>query len=288
MNELLSKYEQQLVKAHKSFTTIRSYLSSIKQFDNFINQTKCSAITANALTKTDIEKYLKHLKLERKNMPSTINIKLYAIRSFLDFLYQCDNTIVNVAKQVPPVLETKKQQTFLTSEEIRTLLKRISNPMDQFVLQFLALTGLRINECLSLQVNDVSLLNRTIIVKHAKGHKTRTIPIGDSLFKGLKQYLEMSTERSIEDLLFVNHLGKAYTAIYFNRLLAKTVKELKWTKHITCHTFRHSFATNLIHKGVNTPTVAQFLGHNDYRVVTSTYIHIDEPVMKEAINLLEF
>lgn len=68
--------------------------------------------------------------------------------------------------------------------------------------------------------------------------------------------------------------------------MALTVKKLAWSQRITCHIFRHSFATNLVKKGVNVPTVAELLGHKDYRVVTKTYIHLDEEVMSDAIHLL--
>ena len=74
-----------------------------------------------------------------------------------------------------------------------------------------------------------------------------------------------------------------------NRILDDTVQKLGWTKHVTCHTLCHSFASILVNeKGASLSHVAEILGHEDYRTITSLYVHSTEEQLKETVQDLDF
>lgn len=254
----------------KSEHTKRSYLSIIHQFETyrrskFVDQTLSLA--------KQISLFLKHAEVNLYNKKSTINLKYYALNSWKNYVCKCEGIFEeSIAYEIQVSQSTKPN--IITLNEIHQLLSKVERQEDRLVL-----------ECLKLEVNDVQLETKHLVIKHGKGRKKRAVPIVEPLVMKLQQLVKVRNETAT-DLLFLNAQQKPYNAAYLNRLLNRITQSLGWEKHITCHSFRHSFATNLINKGANTPTVAYLLGHKDYRVITSSYIHIAEPVMEEAIKLL--
>src|SRR5690606_17962462 len=131
-------------------------------------------------------------------------------------------------------------------------------------------TGMRIGECLNLRLGDIDLAQNTIRVVNGKGKKDRTIPINKDLAPLLAHYIAHERPAVDTDYLFATAKSGSITAAYVNRVIKDTVTALGWTKNVTAHVLRHSFASNLIKKGVNIVHVQKLLGHSNLKV-TSIY-----------------
>lgn len=179
----------------------------------------------------------------------------------------------------------KKERTYLSTEEAFHLIETIDHPLIKLVIKTLYYTGLRINECLSLNVNDVDLQNKIIHVIGGKGNKNRDIPINDNLIPLFENYLANERPDTTSQYFFATKKTGSLSANYVNQTLRETVEKLGWKKHITTHILRHSFASNLIKNGVSLVYVQKLLGHSNLKV-TSIYTHANMEELNKSINVL--
>ena len=150
---------------------------------------------------------------------------------------------------------------------------------------FLANTGLRISECLSLTLDDVDLDKSMIRVIQGKGGKDRNVPINQTLLPLLKDYRNNWRDAYGSDLFFATKKSGSLSNSYINTVIRNTVKKLGWKKQVSCHTLRHSFASSLVKKKVGLVEIQKLLGHSSLKV-TSVYTHVDMDQLNEAVNAL--
>lgn len=154
------------------------------------------------------------------------------------------------------------------------------NPKDP-----LSYSGLRISEALNLTLSDVDLGKELISVKNTKNKIDRTIPINSKLKSVLKGYLENGREdRKTENFFSTYPLGQISLQCV-NKKLRNVVKNVGIEKKISAHNFRHSFASNLIIRGVDVVTLKKLLGHRHLKT-TSIYCHTNFEELQEAVNVL--
>lgn len=170
-------------------------------------------------------------------------------------------------------------------EEAEELIETIDHPLVQLVCKTLFYTGMRISECLNLRLKDIDLEKNMFYIIDGKGKKDRTIPINKDLAPSLKDYIENWRPEVDTDYLFATAKTGTISATYVNRIIKDTVEQLGWTKNVTTHILRHSFASNLIKKGVNIVHVQKLLGHSNLKV-TSIYTHTEIDDLSKSVNLL--
>ena len=183
----------------------------------------------------------------------------------------------------------KRLPTYLTAEELKRLLTAPGNKKwlevrDRAILVLLAMTGIRLQELVELDIDNADLKNQTLRV-FGKGRKERVIPLNDVATMVMKDYLHVRP--IVEDkALFINRSGKRL----IGRRIEKKVKKYALlsglpTKKITPHKLRHTFATLLYHNEVNLLEIQALLGHSS---ITSTqiYTHTDTRRLREAVEKL--
>jgi len=283
----LDGFERQLLQAEKSKATIRSYLMSCKQFAEVIQTKYNGPVFLSQIQEEDIHDFLYDLKVTKQYKPASINVSLNALRIL--FRYAMRHKLID--NDPTAYVETKKnhkeRRDFLTAEEVQLLLSTVKHEIGNVVVRTLAYTGMRISECLALTMNDIDFTEKRVYVRNGKGNKPRTIPLSQDLEPYLLQY-KNGPRRFIpnSNTFFATQKTGSISAVYINRLLKRAVAELEWTKDVSCHTLRHSFASKLVKNGIGLPTVAALLGHADFRTVTSVYIHIEESELQDAVNQL--
>ena len=179
--------------------------------------------------------------------------------------------------------------------------------------QLLYGSGLRLMECVRLRVKDLDFEYKTITVQNGKGEKDRITPLPDSLIQPLQRQLERVRLLHDEDLAaghgqvyLPDALGRRYPSAAgelawqyvfpapkcsldprspgimrrhhldpsaLQRAVKEAAQKAAIRKHVTCHTFRHSFATHLLQNGYDIRTVQELLGHKDVRT-TMIYTHV--------------
>lgn len=284
LSEVVKEFLYYLTITNKSEETIKAYNFDLTYFSRFLEEKYNCPLYINEIKSVDIEDYLFYLK-KRKLATSSRSRNLYTLRSFWNYAYKNKLCEWNIAMAVEPIKVQSKERTFLSTEEVHTLIDAIHHPLLKTVVQTLFYTGMRISECLNLEIKDVDLENKVIHIINGKGAKDRNIPINKNLVCILKHYLKTYRSSINGEYFFATEKSGHLSAPYVNRVLNDTVKELGWKKHVSAHILRHSFASNLIKNGVNLVYVQKLLGHSNLKV-TSIYTHASIEDLDNSVNLL--
>jgi site-specific recombinase XerD len=159
---------------------------------------------------------------------------------------------------------------------------------DRAILELLFSSGLRVSELVGLDRDHINLKRREFTVR-GKGQKDRPIFISTVAADWLQQYLDMRKDNTKP--LFIRFAGnkKVDLSGNYHRLTARSVQRIVAhytllagiTKHVSPHSLRHSFATNLLMNGSDLRSVQAMLGHSNI-ATTQIYTHVTDPHLKEA------
>lgn len=222
---------------------------------------------------------------------NTQNYHLIALRSFLKFCAKRDIECMP-ADKVELAKTVRKQVTFLTPEELGRLFEgpdtnTLAGLRDKAILELLFSSGLRVSELVGLDKDHINLKRREFTVR-GKGQKDRPIFISDAAAECIAAYLEKRQDNTKP--LFVRYSGNKQVRLDGNyyRLTARSVQRLVAryallagiTKHVSPHTLRHSFATDLLMNGADLRSVQAMLGHSNI-ATTQIYTHVTDPHLKE-------
>lgn len=218
---------------------------------------------------------------------------LIALRGFLKYLAKR-----NIKSLDPTLIElphvVRKQVTFLHYDEIESLLDQIDTTnetglRDRAIIELLFSGGLRVSELVKLNRDSINLERREFIVR-GKGSKDRPIFISEAAAERVQDYLAARTD-SLAPLFLNNsrNLQAVDTSGNFRRLTPRSVERIvqKYakmagiTKHVSPHTLRHSFATDLLMNGADLRSVQTMLGHADIST-TQIYTHVTDQHLKEV------
>lgn len=223
----------------------------------------------------------------------TQSYHLIALRGFLKYLakrgiHSLDPSLVDLPRAA------KKQVTFLHFDEVERLLAEIpidteTGLRDRAIIELLFSGGLRVSELCNLNRDSINLARREFMVR-GKGKKDRPIFIDQTTADHLEEYL--SARSDTLPALFLNNSSNQNipdTSGDFRRLSPRSIERIiqkyarlaSITKHVTPHTLRHSFATDLLMNGADLRSVQSLLGHANI-ATTQIYTHITDPHLKEV------
>lgn len=218
---------------------------------------------------------------------------LIALRGFLKYLAKREIKSLDPSLvELPHVV--RKQVTFLHYDEVEDLLGAIDTNnetglRDRAIIELLFSGGLRVSELVKLNRDSINLERREFVVR-GKGRKDRPIFVSKAATDWVQAYLNARTDSL--DPLFLNNsrnLNAVDTSGNFRRLTPRSVERIiqKYaraagiTKHVSPHTLRHSFATDLLMNGADIRSVQTMLGHADIST-TQIYTHVTDPHLKEV------
>lgn len=221
---------------------------------------------------------------------TTQNYHLIALRSFLKFCAKRDIPALT-ADKVELARTVRKQVTFLTPEEVQLLFdqadtNKLPGLRDRAILELLFSSGLRVSELVGLDKDHINLKRREFMVR-GKGQKDRPIFISPDAASWIQKYLDARQDGTKP--LFVRYSGskKVDLSGNYHRLTARSVQRMVAryallagiTKHVSPHTLRHSFATDLLMNGADLRSVQAMLGHSNI-ATTQIYTHVTDPHLK--------
>jgi site-specific recombinase XerD len=222
---------------------------------------------------------------------TTLNYHLIALRSFLKFCAKREITALP-ADKIELAKTKRKQVTFLGTDELERLfdqppLDKLSGLRDRAILEMLFSSGLRVSELVGLDCDHINLKRREFMVR-GKGQKDRPIFISEAAAICIQAYLSKREDNTKP--LFVRYSGskKVDRSGNYHRLTARSVQRLVAryallagiTKHVSPHTLRHSFATDLLMNGADLRSVQAMLGHSNIST-TQIYTHVTDPHLKK-------
>ena len=222
----------------------------------------------------------------------TQSYHLIALRGFLKYLTRREIKSLDPSLiDLPHVI--RKQVTFLHYDEVEDMLEQIdtsteSGLRDRAVIELLYSGGLRVSELVNLDRGSINLSRREFMVR-GKGNKDRPIFISQSAADRVQDYLDARTDSL--PALFLNNSRNTQTVDTsgnYRRITTRSVERIveKYarlagiTKHVSPHTLRHSFATDLLMNGADLRAVQSMLGHSDIST-TQIYTHVTDAHLKE-------
>lgn len=294
MSELLMDYIEHLeVEGGRSAKTAQNYRLYLERFVEFTNDIQVENITTETIRKYRL--WLNRYANDNGDNLVTITqaYHLIALRGFLGYLSRRDLPVIGPEKiELPKTI--RKQVTFLSHEEVLRMIDVIPTTVTEIVLRDRALiellfsSGLRVSELIGLNRDHINTKRREFMVR-GKGQKDRPVFIDTQTAEHVEEYLA----KRMDNLppLFLNysrnnHVGNSgdyrrLTSRSVQRIINKYARLAGITKHVSPHTMRHSFATDLLMNGADLRSVQTMLGHSNIST-TQIYTHVTDQHLKEV------
>ena len=272
--------------------TAENYEFYLTRFVEFAGDITPDQITAELLRKYRL--WLNRYKSTDGNELAMItqSYHLIALRGFLKYFSRRD--IPSLAPDKIELPKThRKQVTFLHYDEVVRLLDEIdtneeSGLRDRAILELLFSSGLRVSELVNLNRDHINTKRREFMVR-GKGQKDRPVFISQAAADWVEQYLAMRQDTLAPLFISYSKNVEANTSGDYRRLTARSIQRMvsKYarlagiTKHVSPHTMRHSFATDLLMNGADLRSVQSMLGHSNI-ATTQIYTHVTDAHLKDV------
>lgn len=213
------------------------------------------------------------------NTPATMNTNLAKIRQLLKFCTDNEIRVMEPAKIRSEKLGVKKEQTWLTPDEVRLLASTTKNVRDRAIVELFFATGCRLSELLSIDRGDFEAAEEVKdgvfeVWVLGKGDKYRQVYFGLEVKAVVDEYL--ATRKDRFKPLFVSRenrrLGPSMVEKMFNDITARSGLQ----KRVTPHVLRHSYTSDLVNNNAPISAVSNLLGHADPTVTLKVYTHINK------------
>ncbi|HAH61456.1 MAG TPA: integron integrase [Treponema sp.] len=299
----IEKYVALLETKHYSERTIETYTKWLTQFRTYF-----SSVPVELLSQKEINSFLSDLAVKKNVSASTQNQALAALLFYFRYV-RGDNP-----QQLDSVIRAKKPvriPVVFSREEVHVVLNNLEGNK-QLAAELLYGTGMRLNECLNLRIQDIDFDLNEILIRNGKGAKDRRTMLPQMLIGPLREHIEKV--KRIHDADIAAGWGKVPLPCALDKKYPSASADFSWQwvfpqknrwrnqktgtegryhmdasimeravqaavraagiyKHACCHTFRHSFVTHLIENGYDIRTVQELLGHSDVKT-TMIYTHV--------------
>lgn len=279
-----------LCQRQVSPNTIACYRDTFRLLLSFMQQTTGTRPAQLQITDLDaprIGSFLEHLETQRGNSARTRNIRLAAVRSFFQYCalrHPEHAALIQRVLAIPAKRSDRRIVTFLTPEEVTALLESPDRTTwagrrDHTLLLCAVQTGLRVSELLRLTNADIELGTGPHLRTLGKGRKERIAPLTRQTVAVLRVWMR-ECQGQPTDPLFPSRTGGPLTRDAVERRLAQHVAVAQRAcptlraKRVTMHVMRHTAAMTLLSAGIDTATIALWLGHEQERT-TRVYLHAD-------------
>lgn len=266
--------------------TLEAYKRDVMDFFAFAKEAGVDEIAM--LSNTDVVSYLLKMKAENKSA-ATVNRKLASIRAYFNFLQEKGKIKGNPTVGIKSPKIERKDLEYLTLEEVDLLLqmpdKSIRGMRDSAILELLYATGIRVNEIISANVEDVNLRIGFFTCPGDHG-KARIIPMGRPARRAVEEYIFdardiLLKDKKSENALFVNYYGQRMTRQGLWKILKEYAVKAGISNKLTPHTLRNSFAVHMIQNGADLKSLQDLLGHEDISA-TQIYLTVTKNRIKDV------
>lgn len=278
--EDIKKFIQYLeVQKNYSPLTTDSYYYILEHYYHWVN-TNIKQKTWE-ITKNQIKQYIYYLNMQQYT-PATIAKYISTLKSFYKYLIinKKISKDYNLALEYPK--KSKKLPQIMYEREIKEFFQQIDKKQkfgkrNYSLFLVLYTTGIRVEECSNLKIEDIDFIQSTIKVL-GKGQKERIVPLHYLTQKEIENYI--NTERNIllhgeqSEYLFINNKNSQLTARGIRHITTKIAQKCSNHLKISPHTFRHTLATKLLNNGMDLRYIQEILGHSNL-ATTEVYTHLD-------------
>jgi integrase/recombinase XerD len=282
LNELLFSFKEHLQVRGCSPSTVDLYTGQARRFLQAVD-----AGDVRQVTKGHIEAYIEGLYRHKTDKGKsytigTICTKVRAIKRLFEYLEASNRVFIDPAESIrEPQKDKSLPRHVLTRKEMEKILDQpnlalMTGIRDRAILEVFYSTGIRLRELCALTVFDADLQGGMVRVNCGKGQKDRVVPMGRHAVKALREYIAKARPRLTKKnrkirRLFVNRYGGPVSGQVAAIMIRTFARQARLKKQVTAHTFRHTFATDLVKNGADIVAVQRMLGHADLKS-TQQYI----------------
>jgi integrase/recombinase XerD len=279
MTTLRQRMVEELQRRNYSPSTIRGYILAVKQFADYFGK------APDRLGATHVQRFQWYLLQERKLNPGTVEMRMSALRFFFKKMLKRRDMHFD---DLPFPKTPRKLPTILSPEEVRRMIDGTTNLMHRTLLMVLYATGVRRTELSLLKVDNIDSKRMVIHIRQGKGARDRDLPLSPKLLEALREYWRWKKPKFYLFPSTASHRG--VEAPMSDKVVWWAVKEAARragiTRKIGPHTFRHSFATELLEAGTDLRTIQLLMGHARLED-TTLYLHLSRRHLKMTINPLD-
>ena len=294
ISEALTDFLEHLeVEGGRSPKTIANYQLYLERFIDFAGDITVDKITSEVIRRYRL--WLNRYKNETTNEELSLITQSYhliALRGFLTYLSRRNITSLAADKIILPKT-ARKQVTFLQYDEVVRMINQIPTDTeaglrDRAIIELLFSSGLRVSELVNLNRDHINLSRREFMVR-GKGQKDRPVFISKSAAEHVSSYLDARTDSLPALFLSYSRRNAApnlsgdyrrLSARSIQRMISQYARLAGITKHVSPHTMRHSFATDLLMNGADLRSVQSLLGHSNIST-TQVYTHGTDQHLKD-------
>lgn len=310
------------IEEYTSARTRLAYAYDIRLFFEFLHEKNsiCAKMDIrdyplsllNQLSRMDIEEYLEYLSLYKKDEKDITNDergrerKLASLRSFYNYFYQNEMIEKNPAALVPLPKKHQKEIVRLEPNEVAILLDQVEDGTkltkkeleyhkktkvrDVALLTLLLGTGIRVSECVGLDISDVNFDSGGIKIRRKGGYEA-VIYFGEEVETALLDYMEqrerMIPEQGHENALFLSLQNRRLAVRSVENLVKKYASRVTTLKKITPHKLRSTYGTSLYRETGDIYLVADVLGHKDVNTTRKHYAALEDERRRQAADKVQ-
>lgn len=269
--------------------TLKAYGSDLKDIEKHFGPRKKIA----AITKEELRQYIGHLRDQRKFMETSIKRRVACMKLLFRWALQESSITVNPFDTLNERIRLPKRLPRALDRCHVNLLRKAIAPAirsDSFdamcrktAIQVLLDTGIRVGELANIQIEDLSLPDRCIMV-HGKGNRQRLVYLlAAPLYRSLDRYLTRRQQIGVHSgKLFVTETGLDLTPQRVRESLHDMAETAGIERHLTPHMLRHTCATQWLEAGLDIRYVQKLLGHQSIST-TEIYTHVSDQGLREAL-----
>ena len=265
----------------KSNNTITRYNDILSMMLTGINK------TIKEITTWDLRTYLAIYKETRHVSDNTLDGMRRIITSFFGWLHDEKYLQEDPSVRLQKIKVEKKVKKIITDEELEKLRMACMNHRDIAMIDLLYASGMRVGELSALNISDVNLENKSIVV-HGKGNKQRTVFFNGCTKVRLEEYLASRDDSNPALFVSLYKSAKSDEPIRFSikgiEARINIIAEDAGLSHIHPHKFRRSMATNMASKNIPVNKIAYILGHEKIST-TQEYLVNNESDIENSYRL---
>lgn len=262
--------------------TVASYEYDLKDYALFLEKNNLTIKDDNDKT---LKLYLNYV-YDKKISNKSISRHLSSLRTYYDFLKKENIVTENIFKNVKNPKIEKTIPNFISHDKLNEIFTSFNDSdldiRNRLVIELLYATGLRVGELVNIKIKDIDFGAQSIKVL-GKGSKERYVFYNNTTKEVLKKYLVVrkKLQKKANDYLLLNDKGTTIKEASVRKIIQTTLMKCGIKSKITPHTFRHTFATDLLNQGLDLVNVKELLGHASLNT-TSIYTHITNDRIKEV------
>jgi len=264
--ETIERYRRSLKRKNYAPHTVKTYMSILALFTRWLT------VPLACVTRNEIGAYVDHLFRKRLS-PKTITCHVQTIRLLFDYCIDEEGrALANPVKKIGIRLP-KPLPRHLTDSHVANLLAVITKVRDRALFMLMLRSGLRVEEVARLTVDAVEYERKELFVASGKGAKDRMVYLSDDTASALAAYLEKRTSKA--RALFLVEKGPMQGKPISVRGIQKRIEYYARKSGVTvsCHSLRHTMATQLLNADAQLSSIKDLLGHT-HVTTTQRYCHV--------------